>query len=79
MMSDDWMHYGWGGMWLVHVVWFALLGAAVWFALQRLRRNNQPPDAESSEAAAKRILDARFAKSEIDKTEYDARRSALSH
>ncbi len=51
------------------VVWAGLIGLAVW-AIRHLRPSEKPGDALS-------ILNARFARGEIDQQEYEQRKAAL--
>lgn len=85
------MHDGYGaggGHWLVlgilmFVFWAAVIAGVVWFV--RHSTSGQTPHATSPtyplaagpSDGARRILDERFARGEIDVDEYRARRSAL--
>lgn len=68
-------HYGmgWGGLWMIGV-WLIPIALAVlllrWFDDRR-----RGPEREREDA--RRILDARFARGEIDAEEYQDRRRAL--
>lgn len=71
MMRDGWMTYVWPGMWVGHAVWIVLLAGLIWILVDRLR----PYEAERRSPML--LLDERFARGEIDQTEYEARRKVL--
>lgn len=79
MMHDDWMTWGLGGMWFVHLIWIALVAALIWFLFDRLRQDNLARPRREPGETARRILDERYAKGEIDQAEYEARRKGLAH
>ena len=73
-----WQHGMWDTVgWLVmSAVMLAVLAAvviAVLYGARAIREQSQPGD------AARRILDERFAKGEIDEEEYQQRREVLEH
>ncbi|MGH8945000.1 MAG: SHOCT domain-containing protein [Acidimicrobiia bacterium] len=61
----------WGGAWMfwMALVWLAFGGLVVWAVL---RATGSPRDRQ-----ALAILEARFARGEIDATEFESRRQAL--
>jgi len=88
-LSNKWRHdmYGWGSASLGIVGWIAMAvvmvlfwGGAVAVVVVLLRRSRSDyglPGFRPSHHEAERILHERFARGEIDETEYLARRAAL--
>ena len=78
MMRDGGGGIGWGG-WLVMVAMMVVFwGALAWVVVTLIRQNGAPtvaPDTRGSDA--RRILDERFARGEIDEDEYQRRRDLL--
>ncbi|MFG1644612.1 SHOCT domain-containing protein [Amycolatopsis sp. NPDC049252] len=73
-----WNHmgnFGWVGGLGMLVLMGLLLTALIVVAVVLARRWQQPP---TSDDTARRILDERFARGEIDREEYESRREALS-
>lgn len=66
---------GYGWIWMV-VVWAAVIGGVIWAVTQLSARNGTPGRSDHSDA--RRILDERFARGEIDEDEYRRRRDELS-
>ena len=79
-MMNGWMNgwgMGWGrgGMWFV---WVGLLVIGVVVAMSMSRRQSSGHySPEIRPGTPREILDARFAKGEIEREEYEARRKAL--
>lgn len=67
-------HLGWAGGLGMLVLMALVLAAVVTLAVVLARRGPQPPPADT----ARRILDERFARGEIDQEEYERRRNALA-
>ncbi len=65
---------GWAGGIGMLVLMVLILAAVVSLAVVLARRRPQPPRPADT---ARRILDERFARGEIDQKEYDRRRDAL--
>ena len=70
---------GWGGgMWFGPLFWIGLLVIVAIVAMSMNRRQGIGPDSRELQPGTPRdILDARFAKGEIDREEYETRRKAL--
>ena len=78
-MMNDWnMGWGGGGMWFGPLFWIGLLAIAMIVAVSMSRQQNTGRGILVSRLGTPReILDARFAKGEIDSEEYQIRRKAL--
>lgn len=80
MMMNDWgMNWGWGGMWFgpVFMIGLFVLCIVVIVALYRWL-SNDGGSARAILRTPREILDERFAKGEIERDEYEARRKALT-
>lgn len=80
MMMDGWMMGGW---WIVMLVWSLLILAGLAlliYGVVQLARGHSPVAAAPAEqgSSARRILDERYARGEIDEEEYRRRRDQLS-
>ncbi len=81
------MMYGWYGdgggiftwivMTLIMLVFWGGVIATVVLLVRSSRANNAAPSLHPSHHDAERVLNERFARGEIDETEYIARRTAL--
>jgi putative membrane protein len=68
------MMWGFGaGLWWMPLVWLALLGVTVWLVIAITR-----PATRRSDSQALTILEERFARGEIDRDEFESRRSELA-
>ncbi len=81
-MMYGWGEHGWGvGAWVaMALTMLVILGGVAAIVALLLRRNSsqeKPDPARPAHYEAERILHERFARGEIDETEYTARRSAL--
>ena len=78
-MMNGWdMGRGGGGMWFGPLFWIGLLLIVVMIAISMSRRQSSGPDSpELRRGTPREILDARFAKGEIEREEYETRRKAL--
>ncbi|MFI7425943.1 SHOCT domain-containing protein [Micromonospora sp. NPDC049836] len=61
-------------MWIWSLLGLVVLGALVWLGF----RLTDPAGAARASAAARRILDERYARGEIDEEEYRRRRAGLA-
>ena len=78
MMNEWGMGWGGGGMWFGPLFWIVLLVIGVMVAISMSRRKRSGRDSSSSRPGTPReILDARFAKGEINRDEYEERRRVL--
>lgn len=72
---------GWIGMTVMMLVWVAIVVAVIWGIVAFVRRTGTPYGYGSGEGPYSRdadaILDARFARGEIDAEEYEQRRKTL--
>lgn len=69
--------WGWPGMLFAMAVFWGLLITAVVLVLRFRRRSGTPPAATGALGAAERLLAERFARGEIDESEYRGRLDAL--
>ena len=78
MMNEWGMGWGGGGMWFGPLFWIGLLVIVVMVAISMSRRQSSGRDSpETRPGTPREILDARFAKGEIEREEYETRRKAL--
>lgn len=68
-MFDHWEFMGWGGV--MGLFWLVILLLLVWLAVGLFRRDG------GGGQSAREILDKRYARGEIDETEYRRRRAEL--
>lgn len=81
MMHDDWKVWHFHDMWPWQLLWLAVLALVLVLLWRRTTgRGTAVADQNNREEPeeALRILNARFAKGEIDAVEYEARRKTLS-
>lgn len=78
MYWDHMTGWGWGMMVLWSVIWIALLGLAAWAIAARARATTpiSPRQTEQTDSA-RRVLDGRLARGDIDVEEYERRRTAM--
>lgn len=69
-----WWGNGYGWVWMV-IIWVLVIGGVVWLFSQT-SSGNRSNDRETD--GARRILDERFARGEIDEDDYRRRRDELS-
>jgi putative membrane protein len=78
MMNGPW-DGGWGfGMMLMSLIFIAMIVVGVVFLVRSASHEGQPPR-DSRNDRALEILDERFARGEIDQSEYEERRRILTH
>lgn len=78
MAQVGWDHmwgWGWGVMIVGMFFWVALVVLLVWLVVSATRRSQHPPSGVGRRALG--ILDERYARGEIDREEYLARRADL--
>jgi putative membrane protein len=76
-MMNEW-GLGWGGMWFGPLFWIGLIAIVMMVATGMSRRQSSGRNSPGSRPGTPReILDARFAKGEMDREEYETRRKAL--
>ena len=74
----EWGGYGgYGGFGLGHLLWWALLIAAL-IVLARWLFRGKRPAASAAEHPALSILKERYARGEIDKAEFDSRKQDIA-
>ena len=75
MMMNGWMH-GWMWFWPLLVLASVLL--LIYGVVRLAQSSPSAPEAAPRGSSARRILDERFARGEIDEDEYRRRRAELS-
>ena len=75
--GDSWGMTGWIAMAVLMVLFWGGVVTVIVILLRRPRTGQGTPDMRPSHDEAERILHERFARGEIDETEYLARRAAL--
>ncbi|NQV07156.1 SHOCT domain-containing protein [bacterium] len=76
LADTGWGHMGWGGGTLVMLGFWAVVIALLFVAFRAWGPTGGATD--SAERSASDILDERYARGEIDETEYVERRSVLA-
>ena len=79
-MMRDWSgDMGWAGgaMWFGPVMWLGLLAIVVMAAIAVSRRSSARDNGPMTSGTPRDILDARFARGEIEHEDYEARRKAM--
>lgn len=74
-----WYHmgdYGWGGMWIGMLVFWAVVGIAIVALLLRITRSHSP-DGREREKSALDILKERYARGEIGREEFQEKKRDL--
>lgn len=74
--GGGWGHMGGGGIFML-VFWIAILVGIFWVVTRLMRAGTDRRDTVDRENAALDILDQRYARGEIDKEEYQARRTDI--
>jgi putative membrane protein len=69
-MDGAWMNQMWWAMWIVSII---VLGAIVALGIWAVRRFSEP----RGDSSARRILEERFARGEIDADQFRSRLAAL--
>lgn len=75
-MGEGWMGGGWIAGTLMMILFFAGLAALVVLVIRALK-NDQGPGSANHRQSAREILEERFARGEIDRAEFEERRSVL--
>lgn len=69
-----WWGTGYGWIWMI-LTWIVVIGVVVWLVARITARDGAQGRADHD--SARRILDERFARGEIDEDEYHRRRDQL--
>lgn len=78
-MMDSWMMGGFGWMWLMPLLGIAVIAVIVWAVVTSVRRSGGPGGSGSSGAdSALEVLKKRYARSEIDKQEFEGKKKDLA-
>ncbi len=75
--GDGWGMTGWIAMALLMILFWGGVVAVIVVFLRRPHPNQGTSEMQTTRESAERILDARFARGEIDETEYLARQNTL--
>ena len=77
-MMGPGMMGGFGWMWLMPVFWIVFLGLIIWAIVALVRNLSESKGSDSSKAdSALEMLKKRYARGEIDKEEYEAKKKDL--
>jgi len=71
-MMGPWMMTGFGGWWLMGIFWLVIIGLIIWLVVSLVRSGSHSTSSgyTSGNVNALEILKTRYARGEIDKTEY---------
>jgi putative membrane protein len=73
------MMIGFGWMWLMPILWIAVLGLIVWAIVAAVRSSGESKGSDSSKAdSALEVLKKRYARGEIDKQDYEEKKRDLA-
>ena len=71
-MMGPWMMTGFGGWWLMGIVWLVVIGLIVWLVVYLARGSGTTTKSSAGgDEKALEILKTRYARGEIDKKEYE--------
>ena len=73
-----WWYGGWGGSMMV-LFWVAIILAVIWVARVVVQPGQADRSPSSQEESALEILQRRYARGEISKTEYQEMKKELQH
>lgn len=90
-LVSGWQYGGWGmmghgmmgglgGMWLMPVLWIAVLGLIIWAVAAAVQGSGRSGSSESDSGradSALEVLKRRYARGDIDREEYEARKRDL--
>jgi len=76
-MMGSGMMGGFGTMWLMPVFWILILGLIIWAVVALVRGLSEPSSGSSRGDSALETLKRRYAKGEISKEEYEAKKKDL--
>jgi len=69
-MMGPWMMTGFGGWWIMGIIWLVVIGLIVWLVVY-LARGSSTTSSTGGDVKALDILKTRYARGEIDKKEYE--------
>lgn len=71
-MMGPWMMTGFGGWWIMGIIWLVVIGLIVWFVVYLARGSGTTTTSSTGgDVKALDILKTRYARGEIDKKEYE--------
>jgi putative membrane protein len=77
-MMGPWMMTGFGGIWMMGILWLVAAGFIVWLVVSIVRgTGNTRNQADGSAVSALEILKNRYAHGDISKEEFEEKRKAL--
>ena len=76
-MMGPGMMGGFGTMFLMPILWIAVIGLIIWAVVAAVRRPGEPDGPARSADSALEILKRRYARGEINKQEYEERKKDL--
>jgi len=77
-MMGPWMMTGLGGWSMMGIIWLVIIGLIVWLVVSLVRSSgNSTVSSTGGDVKALEILKTRYARGEIDKTEYEEKLKGL--
>lgn len=77
-MMGPWMMAGFGGTWMMGIIWIVAVGLIVWLIVSVVRSTgNTRSQVDGSPVSALEILKKRYAHGEIGKEEFEEKRKDL--
>jgi putative membrane protein len=79
-MMGPWMMGGYGAMFLMPILWIVAIGLIVWAVVAGVRGSNKSGSSDSDPGRADtalEVLKRRYARGEIDKDEFEAKKKDL--
>jgi len=77
-MMGPGMMGGFGTMFFMPILWIVVVGLIVWAVVTAIRRPGESDSSTRSAESALEILKRRYARGEIDKEEYEAKKKDLA-
>ena len=72
-MMGPWMMTGFGGWWTMGIFWLVIVGLIVWLVVYLVHNSGTAKSSTGGDVKALDILKTRYARGEIDKSEYETK------